>query len=143
MFKRVAVVVVSLAVLMPVEAAQEPQSMFVFQNKFWINLHQFLRGEVFRQRTDRRLGVDPASLSNDDRIAWASALEVYVEVAKGDLVFDENARRIANALATAGDVDRLPEGLLEARVTAALNAAAPIYRARLWPARQRLSLIHI
>src|SRR4029450_734012 len=111
MFKRVAIAVVSLAVLMPVEAAQKPQSMFVFQNKFWINLHQFLRGEVFRQRTDRRLGVDPASLSNDDRIAWASSLEVYVEVAKGDLVFDQNARRIANALATAGDVDRLPEGL--------------------------------
>jgi len=37
----------------------------------------------------------------------------------------------------AGDVARLTGGLLDTNTTAALNAAAPIYRERLWPPRQR------
>jgi hypothetical protein len=117
--------------------AQTKQSMFVFQNKFWLNLHQFLRGEVYRRGAKLPLGVDPTSLSETERAAWESAIEVYVDVAKGDLVYDEGARRIANALSMTGDEVRLPEGLLDTRTLAALNAAAPIYRARLWPARQR------
>lgn len=36
--------------------------MFLFQNKFWLNLHRFLRGEVYRRRSNLQLGVDPASL---------------------------------------------------------------------------------
>jgi hypothetical protein len=137
MATRVAIAVLILVVSVPTGAAPKRQSMFVFQNNFWINLHQFLRGEVFRQRTNRLLGIDPASLSDADRAAWASVLDVYTEVAKGDLVFDEGARRIANTLAMSGDVTRLPDGVLDARVSGALNTAAPIYRARLWPARQR------
>ena len=112
-------------------------SPFVFQNNFWVNLHQFLRGEIYRRGANLPLGIDPMSLSEMDRTAWESAIEVYVDVAKGDLVFDEKARRIANTLSMAGDAVRLREGLLDAPTTTALNAAAPIYRARLWPARQR------
>jgi hypothetical protein len=111
--------------------------MFVFQNSPWVNLHQFLRGEIYRRRVNAPRGLDPASLSEADRAAWASALEVYTGVSQQDLIFDPEARRIDNTLATAGDVSRLPDGLLDGSVTAALNAASPIYRARLWPARQR------
>ena len=50
--------------------------MFVFQNNFWVNLHQFLRGEIYRRQVNARLGLDPASLSEADRAAWASALHV-------------------------------------------------------------------
>ena len=129
--------VVTLAAWSVAVAAQPSNSMFVFQNNFWLNLHQFLRGEIYRRRVPPP-GIDPASLSDADRAAWMSALEVYTDVAKGDLVFDESATRIASALATTtGDEARLPDGLIDARTTAALNAAAPIYRARLWPARQR------
>ena len=111
--------------------------MFVFQNNFWVNLHQFLRGEIYRRRVNAPLGLDPASLSEADRAAWASALDVYTGVSKQDLIFDAEARRIDNTLAMAGDVARLRDGLLDTSTTAALNAAAPIYRVRLWPARQR------
>jgi len=58
-------------------------------------------------------------------------------ISKQDLIFDEEAQRIDNTLAIAGDVARLRDGLLDTITTAALNAAAPIYRERLWPARQR------
>ena len=111
--------------------------MFVFQNNFWVNLHQFLRGEIYRRRVNAPLGLDPASLSEADRAAWASALDVYTGVSKQDLIFDAEARRIDNTLAMAGDVARLRGGRLDTSTTGALNAAAPIYRVRLWPARQR------
>jgi hypothetical protein len=137
MARRLAIAVLLIVVSMPPGTAQNQQSMFVFQNNFWLNLHQFLRGEVFRQRTNRPLGIDPASLSDAERAAWTSALEVYTDVAKSDLIFDENARRIANTLAMAGDVARLSDGVLDAPTIGALNAASSIYRARLWSARQR------
>jgi len=76
--------------------------MFVFQNNFWVNLHQFLRGEIYRRRVNAPLGLDPASLSEADRAAWASALDVYTGVSKQDLVFDAEAQRIDNTLAMAG-----------------------------------------
>jgi hypothetical protein len=46
---------------------QTRTSMFVFQNNFWLNLHQFVRGEVYRRGANRPLGLDPASLSDGDR----------------------------------------------------------------------------
>jgi hypothetical protein len=111
--------------------------MFVFQNNFWLNLHQFLRGEIYRRRVNAALGLDPASLSEADRAAWASVLDVYTGVSRQDLIFDAEAQQIDNTLAIVGDVARLRDGLLDTSTTAALNAAAPIYRLRLWPARQR------
>jgi len=119
--------------------AQEPlpKSMFVFQNSFWLNLHQFLRGEAFRRNAKVTPALDPASLNESDRAAWTAALAGYQDLAQRNLIFDETLRRIANTLATVKNTDRLPNGLLGPATTAALNAAAPIYRARIWPARQR------
>lgn len=121
----------------PVVTQTTTRSMFVFQNNFWLNLHQFLRGEIYRSGAKLPLGIDPTSLSDADRAAWLSVMEVYTDVAKEDLLFDPNARLIANTLAMTGDAARLPEGLLDARTVGALNAAAPIYRAKLWNSRQR------
>jgi hypothetical protein len=135
-FKPVVVALVLVGFCAPL-TAQTGQDMFVYQNNFWLNLHHFLRGEIFRRGAKLPLGIDPASLDDADRNAWASVLEVYTEVAKQDLIFSREALTIANTLAMAGDVTRLSDGLLDARTTAALNTAAPIYRARLWPARQR------
>jgi hypothetical protein len=122
----------------PMCAARAPTTpQFVFQNNFWMNLHQFLRGEVYRRGALRPLGMDPATLDESERSAWASAMDRYVDVAKQNLIFDERARRIANTLATVGDTPVLPGDILEASATRALNAAAPVYRARIWPTRQR------
>jgi len=122
-------------------AQPQPQrSMFVFQNPFWLNLHQFLRGEGYRRSIQAAPGLDPASLSEKDRAIWISALDGYEENRKRDLIFDEGLRRIANTLAVAGDVEQLPASAgaaLGSGVAAALNAAAPIYRATVWPARRR------
>jgi hypothetical protein len=137
MLKRLAAALVLLAVWAPDSITQTNQSMFVFRDNFWLNLHQFLRGEDYRRRAKLAPGIDPATLSEADRAAWSTAMDVYAEIAKGDLIFDENARRIANTLAMTGDIARLPDGLLDARTIGALNAAAPIYREKLWSARQR------
>src|SRR5215472_13459119 len=91
--------------------AQPDGSMFVFRNPFWLNLHQFLRGEDYRRGVKAAPGLDPASLSEKERAAWLSALDAYEEVGKHDLLFDDGSRRIANALAMAGDVERLPASL--------------------------------
>jgi hypothetical protein len=134
-----AILSAALAVVCALPAASQPNArgMFVFQNNFWVNLHQFLRGEIYRRRVNAALGLDPAALNDVDRAAWASALDVYAGISKQDLIFDPDARRIDNTLAMAEDAERLSDGLLDASTTAALNAAAPIYRARLWSARQR------
>jgi len=137
MLKRLCIVLLLVALCTRVAGAQTAREMFVYQNNFWVNLNEFLRGEIFRRGAKLPLGVDPASLDEGERKAWASAIEVYTEVAKLDRLFDAEARRISNALAMTGDAVRLPDGLLDARTTSALNAAAPIYRARLWTARQR------
>ena len=120
--------------------AQTRKSMFVFQNNFWLNLHQFVRGEVYRRSAKAAPGIDLVSLDEMDRAAWTAAVDAYSDLGKRDLVFDESLRRVANTLAMVGNVQRLPDSLIPiigANTTAALNEAAPLYRARLWPARQR------
>jgi hypothetical protein len=114
--------------------------MFVFQDNFWLNLHQFLRGEVYRRNVKAAPGLDEGLLSGTDLGVWTRSLDAYADLARRDVLFDDLLRRIGNALATAGDVQAIPEGLdrtIGANTRIALNAAAPIYRARVWPARQR------
>jgi len=120
--------------------AREQQQMFVFQDNFWLNLHQFLRGEVYRRNVSIKPGLDAESLSEEERRIWNQAIESYRDIAKRDVLFDALVRRINNELATIGNADQLPEGLAEAigaGTRATLNSAAPIYRSRVWPARQR------
>ena len=119
---------------------RQHNSMFVFQNNFWLNLHQFLRGEVYRQNVNAKPGLDTASLTERDRAVWNPAVDCYIDLAKRDVLFDELLRKIGNALATVGDVARLPDSLdsvIGANTRAALNSAAPICRVRVWPARKR------
>ncbi len=126
--------------LCPVAGSVQQRERFVFQDNFWLNLHQFLRGELYRQRVKATPGLDPAALSEADRRVWNQALESYTDLAKRDLLFDDLMRKIANTLAMAGDPGQLPESFDNAigtKTRATLNAAAPIYRARIWPARRR------
>ena len=114
--------------------------MFAFQNRFWLNLHQFLSGEAYRRSVQAAPGLDPSTLNARDRAIWISAIDRYHDIFKRNMVIDEGLIRMANALATTDDATRLPESLtvaLGANVAAALNAAAPIYRALVWPARRR------
>ena len=104
--------------------AQPSQSMFVFQNRFWLNLHQFLSGEAYRRSVKAAPGLDPATLNASDR-----AIDSYNEIFKRDMIFDEGLGRMANAVAMTEDAARLPDSLdaaVGANIAAALNTAAPI-----------------
>src|SRR5215469_1243696 len=78
--------------------AQERKSMFVFQDNFWLNLHQFLRGEVYRRSVKATPGLDTGLLAEPDSRAWDRALGSYVDLAKRDVLFDNLLREIGNAL---------------------------------------------
>jgi len=133
---RLLVVLVVLAHAAIVEA--QPRTVtFVFQNKFWLNLHQFVRGEAYRRSVKATPGLDPATLNDEDQATWMAAVDAYVDFAKRDVLFDPELRALNNALVAMRDVAQLPEGVVSASTTKTLNAAAPIYRARVWPARQR------
>jgi len=133
---RLLVVLVVLAHAAIVEA--QPRTVtFVFQNNFWLNLHQFVRGEAYRRSVKATPGLDPATLNEADRATWIAAVDAYVDFAKRDVLFDDELRALNNALVPMRDVVQLPEGVVSASTTKTLNAAAPIYRARVWPARQR------
>jgi hypothetical protein len=117
--------------------AQTRTATFVFQNNFWLNLHQFVRGEAYRRSVKAAPGLDPASLNDADRATWIAAVDAYADFAKRDVLFDPELRALNNALVAMRDAAQLPEGVVSAATTRTLNAAAPIYRAHTWPARQR------
>src|SRR6516225_2665995 len=126
-------VLIALAVAgSPSVHAQPSQSMFVFQNRFWLNLHQFLSGEAYRRSVKAAPGLDPATLNASDR-----AIDSYNEIFKRDMIFDEGLGRMANAVAMTEDAARLPESLdaaLGANIAAALNTARR-YTARVFGPR--------
>jgi hypothetical protein len=64
-------------------------------------------------------------------------VDAYSDIARRDFLLDPVIVRIHNTLAVVGDVAQLSDGTLDPAVVTTLNKAAPIYRARLWPARQR------
>ena len=112
--------------------AQPSQSMFVFQNRFWLNLHQFLSGEAYRRSVKAAPGLDPATLNASDR-----AIDSYNEIFKRDMIFDEGLGRMANAVAMTEDAARLPDSLdaaVGANIAAALNTARR-YTARVFGPR--------
>jgi hypothetical protein len=115
----------------------QTRATFVFQNNFWLNLHQFVRGEAYRRSVKAAPGLDPASLNDADRATWIAAVDAYADFAKRDVLFDPELRALNNALVAMRDIARLPDGVVSAATTRTLNAAAPIYRAHTWPARQR------
>ena len=117
--------------------AQTRTATFVFQNNFWLNLHQFVRGEAYRLSVKAAPGLDPASLNDADRATWIAAVDAYADFAKRDVLFDPELRALNNALVAMRDVAQLPEGVVSAATTKTLNAVAPIYRTHTWSARQR------
>lgn len=121
-------------------AAQQSGSMFVFRDSFWLNLHQFLRGEVYRRHASEGLGLDTLSLPEADRVAWNRAVDEYGDLAKRDVLFDDLLRQISNVLTTITDTTPLPDSVdrvIGTTTRLALNAAASIYRSRVWPRRER------
>ncbi|HKG95423.1 MAG TPA: hypothetical protein VKA84_26115, partial [Gemmatimonadaceae bacterium] len=124
-----------------------PSPLFEFRSDFWVNLHHFLyaRSRV-RQGMDARrpallhVAADTAgfgALPDDARRGWERALAVYDTVlSRRDITFDSAAVELAYALAGRGaeplDAAWWRASPLRERVRAALEDAAPAYRAALW-----------
>ena len=138
--KAIAVVLMLLTLSgLPGHPLRAAESQFRFQDNFWVNLHHFVRAEARRRAFKAPLVIPASALSEAEQAAWSSGVDAYADLAKLDLLFDERLVRINNALASQGEAATLPEGLVEPGVLAALNRAAPVYRAHLWPEHRRLN----
>jgi hypothetical protein len=138
---RIKVIAVVCAVVsmigLPGRPLHSAESQFKFQDNFWVNLHHFVRAEARRRAFSQPLVMPAARLSEAERAGWTAAVDAYVDLAKLSLIFDQRLVRINNALADQGESATLPEGLVEPGVLAALNQAAPAYRAHLWSEHRR------
>ena len=118
---------------------------FSFHSNQWVNLHHFLYVTA-RARTGldaTRSGVTRAmadtagfgQLSAEQRIAWSNALDYYEKfVAKRDILFDSSLVDVNDRLVlleAASHVGGSPG--LDTGIAAALERAAPTYRALWWP----------
>jgi hypothetical protein len=141
-----------------VEPRRDPRStlplpVFEFHSGFWLNLHHVLY-EQARRETGRithrpaSAAVPPAAaaqLSPEEAAEWKAAVDLYTaEMAPRDLVFDGDMVNIKTRLAELEDCKDLSGRAarectsgIRADVVAALERAAPVYRARQWEAHDR------
>src|SRR5260370_41543548 len=157
----------ALSLLAPVHLAARPQSNFTYgplpvfelHSGFWINLHHTLYHQA-RLRTaaaqpdknTRSSGptlntapdAKPALTSAEQHI-WDDAVAYYVSnYAAKDLLFSPELVQLKDQLGDFEDCDELSgrkrkfcDAGLPARLTQVLEAAAPGYRAHVWPEHDR------
>src|SRR5437879_1503887 len=136
-----------------------PLPIFELHSGFWINLHHTLYHEA-RQRTaaaspDKTsktsgpaLHTEPdakPALTPAEQHQWEDAVAYYVSNYAGkDLLFSTELIQLKDQLGDFEDCDELSgrkrkfcDAGLPAKLTQALEAAAPVYRAHLWPDHDR------
>jgi len=122
-----------------IEEEKAPLPVFEFHSGFWINLHHFLYQQAREEQASR--AAPPAEGSQD----WAAALDYYArELADRDLLFNGDMINIKNRLAEmegcpdlSGQSDPQCASGLRPGLIAALEQAAPVYRARWWADHDR------
>jgi len=120
---------------------------FEFRDGFWTNLHHFLYQEALAMGKGQASGETrqapnptepPGPRGEDERTAWSEALRFYAgSVVQHDLLFEREMIDIDYALAGLADDASLRSPALKPELAAALVRAAPVYRARWWPAHDR------
>lgn len=143
-----------------------PAPVFEFHSGFWVNLHHVLyeQARIREQRPTERststlppgnpkerdkdgLPATPGSLSAEEERGWNEALDYYVAVmARRDLLFDGEMVDIQNQLADRENCKDLSgrsgtgcAALLSPELVAALEKAAPVYRARWWAEHDQIN----
>lgn len=129
----------------PLPRVPGPLPVFDFYSRFWVNLHHALYAQARRESarpTTRSQQSKAASgeknlslekLSDAERQAWSSAVAAYAKRwATRDLQFDTEMVRIKDRLEEIGDSESLQTSGLTPDLVAALERAAPVYRARWW-----------
>ena len=164
---RFPLLLLALSLLAPVPAAAQSQNNFpygplpVFElhSGFWINLHHTLYYEARLRTTagshdksgktsgpalNSAPDAKPALTSGEQRI-WDDAVAYYVaNYAAKDLLFSTELIQLKDQLGDFEDCDELSgrkrkfcDAGLPAKLTQVLEAAAPVYRAHLWPEHDR------
>ena len=142
----------------PREGRAEILPVFEFHSGFWVNLHHFLyqqariREKLPVRRTDQgttatEMAPAAALTPNEpaEAGAWSASLDYYAATLAGrDLLFDGDLVAIKNILAQSDSFPRslgaqpsLEASGLPPKFVAALEQAAPIYRAHWWPEHDR------
>jgi hypothetical protein len=123
-----------------------PLPVFEFHSGFWPNLHHTLYYQVRQQRAPGSASVAlMTNLSPSEQKAWDSAIAYYAQTyASKDLLFSLEMVLIKNQLGdfeTCEDLAGLKKKTCDAglpkKLTDALMAAAPVYRAHLWAEQDR------
>jgi hypothetical protein len=141
-------------------SAYGPLPVFEFHSGFWINLHHMLYYEAKQRGTPSpapqkgnpspqiklKTMKDAATpLGTAERAAWDSSVAYYAaNYANRDLLFSNDLILLKNQLDDFEDCDELSgtrkktcDAGLPPKLTHALEAAAPVYRAHLWPDQDR------
>lgn len=131
------------------DAGPETEAGFELHSGFWINLHHFLYQQArIRGQADRSLrppgGGSPAApasleaLSAAERSEWTVALDHYASgPAKHDLLFNQELIEVKTKLGAAEGRTSLETAGLDPALRAALERAAPVYRAHWWAEHDR------
>ena len=154
-----------LCLLAPSSGAARPQiiysepqlPVFELHSGFWINLHHTLYYEARQRRAflsrdaNAPKSAAPKSvlagtgLNDAEQKAWDDAVAFYlVNYADKDLLFTTELIQLKDQLGDFEDCDELSgrkrkfcDAGLPSNLTQALEAAAPVYRAHLWPEHDR------
>jgi hypothetical protein len=141
-------------------SAYGPLPVFEFHSGFWINLHHMLYYEAKLREsaptapqkgnpvppTKLKMMKDAATaLSPAERLAWDNSVAYYAaNYANKDLLFNNDLVLLKNQLDDFEDCDELSgtrkkscDAGLPAKLTQALEAAAPVYRTHLWADQDR------
>jgi hypothetical protein len=143
-----------------IETSYGPLPVFELHSGFWINLHHTLYREAKQRGIASRKPASPnktsrpvlnappgplATLSPAEQTAWEGAINYYTaNYADKDLQFSNEMVLLKNQLAEfeecdelSGAKNKLCDAGLPAKLTQILQAAAPVYRAHLWPEHDR------
>jgi hypothetical protein len=133
------------------EPPQPPLPVFEFHSGFWLNLHHTLYRLARSQRAAGST-ANPAApnsgianLTASEQRIWSSAIAYYSRTyADNDITVSLEMILIKNQLGDfetcqdlAGFTRKSCDAGLPAKLTEALDAAAPVYRAHLWPEHDR------
>jgi hypothetical protein len=134
--------------------------VFEFHSGFWVNLHHMLyyeakqrgatssvaqKGGPAPQVTLKTMKDSASVLTATEKLAWDSSVAYYfANFANKDLLFNTDLILLKNQLGDFEDCDELSgtrkktcDAGLPPKLTQVLEAAAPVYRAHLWPEQDR------
>src|SRR5712664_1362372 len=160
-------ILLAFSLLAPVQAAAQSQNNFTYgplpvfelHSGFWINLHHTLyhqarlrKDAASQDKTGKTSGpvlktpaeTKPAYTTVEQK-AWDDAVSYYAaNLADKDLLFSSELVELKNQLSDFEDCDELTgktkkfcDAGLPPKLAQALEAAAPVYRAHLWPEHDR------